>query len=305
MRVAITGASGLIGSALTQHLRQGGAEVVHLVRRAPKAVHERQWDPDSKRLDVETIADCDGIVSLHGLGIGDKRWTPEYKMLLLTSRTHGTTAIAGALAMLAEAGHRIRWVSGSAVGYYGDRGEEVLTESSDRGSGFLSELVQAWERSTEPASEAGVPVAYARTGIVLSRGGGALEPLLRMIRFGVGGPFGRGRAWWPWVTLNDHVRALTFLLENPQITGPVNLASSGEARQGQVVRSLASAMHRPALVPVPPPALRIVIGEFAGDILSSQRMRPEVLLGSGFTFEQPDVESAARWVTNPTAPQQP
>lgn len=305
MRVAITGASGLIGSALTQHLRAGGADVVHLVRRAPRADHERQWDPDSKRLDVESIADCDGIVSLHGLGIGDKRWTPAYKMQLLTSRTHGTTAIAGALATLAEAGHRLRWVSGSAVGYYGDRGEEVLTESSDPGSGFISELVQAWERATEPAREAGAPVAYARTGIVLSRQGGALEPLLRMIRFGVGGPFGRGRAWWPWITLNDHVRAVTFLLQNPGITGPVNLASSGEARQGQVVKALAAAMHRPALLPVPPPALRIVLGEFAGDVLSSQRMRPGVLLESGFTFEQSDLETAAHWVTSPTPPQPP
>lgn len=298
MRVAITGASGLIGSALTQHLREGGAEVVHLVRRSPKAAHERRWDPDSKRLDVETIADCDGIVTLHGAGIGDKRWTPAYKMLLVTSRTHGMGAVAAALATLAESGHRIRWVSGSAVGFYGDRGDEVLTEASPPGSGFISELVQAWERAAEPAVTAGVPVAYARTGIVLSRSGGALEPLMRMIRFGVGGPFGRGRRWWPWITLNDEVRALTFLLENPQITGPVNLASPGEARQGEVVRAIAAAMRRPALVPVPPAALRVALGGFAEEVLSSQRLRPEVLAEHGFAFEQPDLDTAARWVTS-------
>lgn len=296
MRVAITGASGFIGSALTDHLRSTGAEVVHLVRRTPRAEHERSWDPDSKRLDVETVADCDAIVSLHGAGIGDKRWTPAYKRELLTSRTNGATAIAGALATLADAGHPVRWVAGSAVGYYGDRGEEILIESSAPGAGFLPELVVAWERATEPAAVAGVPVACVRSGIVLGRSGGALEPLLLLIKLGVGGPFGRGRAWWPWITLNDVVRALAFLLENPQITGPVNFAAPGEARQGEVVRAIAKAMNRPALIPVPPPALRIVMGEFASDILSSQRVRPEVLVERGFEFEQPDVTSAARWV---------
>lgn len=298
MRVAITGASGFIGSALTSHLRAGGAEVVHLVRRAPKDDHERQWNPDSRRLDLETIADCDAIVTLHGAGIGDKRWTPSYKKTLVTSRTHGTSAVAAALATLAEGGHRVRWVSGSAVGYYGNRGEEVLTESSGPGSGFISELVQAWEGATAPAAEAGVDVAHARTGIVLSPRGGALAPVMRMIRFGVGGPMGRGRAWWPWITLHDQVRALSFLLENPEVTGAVNLASPGEARQGEVVRAIAAAMHRPALLPAPTPALRLVLGEFAGEVLSSQRLHPAALLEHGFVFEHADLDSAARWVTN-------
>jgi len=296
MRVAITGASGFIGSALTEHLRSTGVEVVHLVRRTPRADHERSWDPDRRRLDVETVADCDAIVSLHGAGIGDKRWTPAYKRELLTSRTNGATAIVGALATLADAGHALRWVAGSAVGYYGDRGEEILIESSAPGAGFLPELVVAWERATEPAAVAGVPVACVRNGIVLGRSGGALEPLLRLIKLGVGGPFGRGRAWWPWITLNDVVRGIAFLLESPQITGPVNFAAPGEARQGEVVRAIAKAMNRPALIPVPPPALRIVMGEFASDILSSQRVRPEVLVERRFEFEQPDVTSAARWV---------
>lgn len=297
MRVAITGASGLIGSALSQHLREGGADVVHLVRRSPSAGHERRWDPDSQRLDVETIADCDALVSLHGAGIGDRRWTRAYKETVLTSRTHGTAALAYAARTLAEHGHRLRWVSGSAVGFYGDRGEEVLTEASPRGQGFISDVVQAWEGATAPAAQAGVPVAFARTGIVLSRQGGAMAPLLRMIRLGVGGPFGRGRAWWPWITLQDHVRALAFLLWEDGITGPVNLSAPGEARQGAVVRAIASNLHRPAVVPVPPPALRVVVGEFANDILASQRMRPAVLTDNGFTFEHPDVEAAAAWLT--------
>ena len=293
MRVAITGASGLIGSGVSQHLRVSGADVVHLVRRAPSAAHERRWDPDSGRLDIDVIADRDAVVSLHGAGIGDERWTPAYKQQLLTSRTQGTSAIGSAVATLAQLGHPIRWVSGSAVGFYGDRGDERLEESSAPGAGFLSELVQAWERATIPAQEAGVSVALARTGIVLSPDGGAMRPLLRVLRLGVGGPFGRGRAWWPWITLTDEVRALAFLLDHPEITGPVNLAAPGEARQGEVVKAIASALHRPALFPVPPPALRLVVGEFAGDILASQRMVPAVLLDAGFTFTHPDLESGA------------
>ena len=296
MRVAITGASGLIGSALTQQLRDGGADVVHLVRRSPDAEHEREWDPDSRRLNVETIADGDAVVSLHGAGIGDRRWTESYKKELLTSRTNGATALASALAVLAEHGHQVRWVSGSAVGYYGDRGEEILTEDSPAGTGYVADLVRAWEQATDPARRAGVPVAFARTGIVLSSDGGAMAPLLRMLKLGLGGPFGRGRAWWPWITLEDEVRALAFLVGQPEVTGPVNLAAPGEARQGDVVRAIARAMNRPALLPVPPPALRLVVGEFAEDILASQRMRPGVLLEQGFTFEHADLSTAAAWL---------
>ena len=299
MRVAITGASGLIGSALSQHLRESGADVVHLVRRSPAAGHERRWDPDSQRVDVETLADCDGLVSLHGAGIGDRRWSAAYKQRLVTSRTHGTVALANALRTLAERGHVVRWISGSAVGFYGNRGEEPLTEASPPGSGFLSELTRAWEGATVPAVQAGVPVAFARTGIVITPDGGALAPLLRMIRLGVGGPFGRGRAWWPWITLPDHVRALTFLLDHPEITGPVNLAAPTEARQGEVVSAIARALRRPALLPVPPPALRVVVGEFAGDILASQRMRPTALLEAGFSFDHADLAAMAEWVATP------
>ncbi|MCA1783687.1 MAG: TIGR01777 family oxidoreductase [Dermatophilaceae bacterium] len=298
MRIAITGASGLIGSALTHYLRERGDDVVHLVRRPARAAHERQWDPASKTLDPEVIADCDGVVSLHGAGIGDKRWTPAYKMEILTSRTHGTTALANALATLAERGHLVRWVSGSAVGIYGDRGEEPLDETSAPGEGFLTEVVVAWERATQPAQDAGVSVALARTGIVLSPAGGAMKPLLLMLRLGVGGPFGRGKAWWPWITLHDEVRALAFLLDHPEVAGPVNFASPRPARQGKVVKAIARAMRRPALIPVPPPALRIVIGGFADDILASQRVEPQTLLEAGFSFDHATLESAAAWMTD-------
>lgn len=297
MRIAITGSSGLIGTALTDHLGERGDDVVHLVRRPARSGHERQWDPASTHLDPEVLADCDGVVSLHGAGIGDKRWSPAYKREILTSRTHGTTAIATALAALAARGRLVRWVSGSAVGVYGDRGEEALDETSAPGRGFLPEVVLAWEGATRPAKDAGVPVAHARSGIVLSPQGGAMKPLLLMLRLGVGGPFGRGRAWWPWITLNDEVRALTFLLDHPEVTGPVNLAAPRPARQGEVVKAIARAMHRPAIVPVPPPALRIVIGGFAGDILASQRVEPQALLEAGFAFDNATLESAAAWMT--------
>jgi uncharacterized protein (TIGR01777 family) len=297
MRVAISGPSGLIGSAVTRRLRGGGDEVVHLVRRPVRESHERQWDPDSKRLDPQVLADCDAVVSLHGAGIGDKRWTPSYKREILTSRTHGTTAIASALAELADRGQRARWVAGSAVGFYGDRGEETLDETSPAGEGYLPEVVTAWERATGPAEAAGVPVAHIRTGIVLSPDGGALGRLLPLLKLGVGGPFGRGRSWWPWITLHDQVRAMEYLLEHQDITGAVNLAGPEEARQGAVVSAIARAMKRPAIVPVPPPALRLVVGEFATDILSSQRVVPRVLDDHGFAFDHATVADAAAWLS--------
>ncbi|MGA8045457.1 MAG: TIGR01777 family oxidoreductase [Dermatophilaceae bacterium] len=296
MRIAISGSSGLIGSALTRHLRERGDEVIHLVRRPVRVSHERQWDPDSRHLDADVLADCDGVVSLHGAGIGDKRWTPAYKREILTSRTHGTTAIATALAELAGRGRRVRWVAGSAVGFYGDRGEETLDETSAAGEGYLPEVVTAWERATQPAEAAGVAVAHIRSGIVFSPQGGALKPLLLLLKFGLGGPFGRGRAWWPWITLQDEVRAIAYLLDHEDITGPVNLAGPEEARQGEVVAAIARAMHRPAIVPVPPPALRLVMGEFSDDILSSQRVVPHVLTDHGFSFDHALVADAAAWI---------
>lgn len=297
MRIAISGSSGLIGSALTRHLRERGDDVVHLVRRPVRESHERQWDPDSKVLDADVLADCDGVVSLHGAGAGDKRWTPSYKREVLTSRTFGTTAIAGALAELASRGRTPRWVSGSAVGFYGDRGEELLDETSAAGDGYFPEVVTAWERATQPAQTAGVVVAHARTGIVLASEGGAMERLMLLLRLGVGGPFGRGRAWWPWITVHDEVRAIAYLLDNAEISGPVNLAAPTPARQGDVVKAIARALHRPAIVPVPPLALHVVLGEFAEEILASKRVVPRVLSDHGFTFDHATVTDAAAWIT--------
>ena len=304
--VAITGASGLIGSRLSTELRGRGDRVLHLVRRdpagpdtLPDGVQEARWSPGD-RLDPGTLEGVDGVVHLAGAGIGDQRWTAERKRVLVSSRVDGTATLARALAELTETdGTRPRLVSGSAVGYYGDRGDEVLTEDSSSGAGFLAQLCRDWEAATAPAQEAGLPVAHARTGIVLSPDGGALGRLLPLARLGLAGPLAGGGSWWPWITLPDQVRALVHLLDRPDVTGPVNLGAPAPATQQQVTRAIAHELHRPAVVPAPGWALRLVLGEMSSEILASTRAVPGVLQESGFVFTHPDVEQAARWVVHP------
>lgn len=292
-RILVTGSSGLIGTALVAALRERGDEVVRLVRRAPRAADEVQWDPSSRRLDPAVLDGVDGVVNLAGAGVGDKRWTPAHKRDVLASRTDSTTAVATAVA---AADHPVRLVSGSAVGYYGDRGDEELTETSPAGGGFLADVVLAWEASTRPAVDAGASVAHVRTGIVLAREGGAMKPLLRLARFGLAGPLGSGRQFWPWITLPDEVGAILHLLDRPDVTGPVNLAAPEPARQREIVAALGRALHRPAVLWAPSPALHVVLGEFAGEILGSQRIVGDVLADSGYTCTHADLDSAVRWL---------
>lgn len=300
--IAITGASGLIGSALSASLRGRGDQVVHLVRRAPlpagelpSGIREVQWSP-GHTLDPHGLEGVDGVVHLAGAGIGDKRWSEARKRVLVSSRLDGTSTIASLVADLARSGQVPRLVSGSAVGFYGDRGDEVLTESSDVGHGFLARLTSNWESATRPAEVAGVPVAHARTGIVLTADGGALGRLLPLVRLGLGGPMDGGRAYWPWITLHDQIRALTFLLDHPEVCGPVNLSGPEPATQAAVTSALASELRRPAVVPAPGIALRVVLGEMAQEILASTRAVPKVLTEAGFSFDHPDLPGAARWV---------
>jgi uncharacterized protein (TIGR01777 family) len=292
-RVAITGSSGLIGGALSASLRQRGDEVVHLVRREPRAPHEVRWDPSARRLDQAALDGVDAVVNLAGAGVGDKRWTTDYRAQILASRVDSTATVSRAIA---EAGGGIRLVSGSAVGYYGDRGDEVLDETSDPARSFLAQVCVAWEAATRAAEEAGAPVAHIRTGIVLAPDGGAMTPILRLARLGLGGPMGSGKEFWPWITLRDQVRAVLHLVDHPEVTGAVNLTGPAPARQREIAAELGRALHRPAFLPAPAPALRLVVGEFAGEILASARVLPRRLEASGFAFEHPDLGTAIDWL---------
>ncbi|CAM4050233.1 TIGR01777 family oxidoreductase [Janibacter anophelis] len=288
-RVAITGASGLIGGALSSALAAEGHDVVHLVRRAPSGPHERQWDPQAQDLPAEVLAGVDAVVHLAGAGIGDQRWTPEYKALVHSSRVDSTDLIARSIA----AGHGpTRLVTASGIGVYGDRGDEVLTEDSAQADSFVAGLVRDWEGATAPAVAAGVPVAHARTGIVLSTKGGALAPMLRLGRLGLGGPLGSGRQWMPWVTLTDVVRGYTRLVEDPALVGPFNFTAPHPVRQRELARGIGRRLHRPAVLPAPRLALRVVLGEFSGEVLASTRALPQRLLAAGFEHRHEHLDEA-------------
>ena len=293
-RVAITGASGLIGSALSAFLGARGDDVVHLVRREPRARCEIGWDPASRTLDSGDLSGVTAVVHLAGAGVGEHRWTPAYKQEILASRVNGTATIATALA---ELGEPIALVSGSAIGAYGDRGEEMLTEDSDTGIGFLADVVRDWEAATLPAQRAGLRVVHARTGLVLTADGGAMQRILPLARFGLAGPLGTGRQYWSWITLHDELRALAHLIDQ-DIVGPVNLVSTQPLRQAEVMKALGAQLHRPAVLPAPALALKVALGEFASDILASARILPSVLTASGFVFEHDTIESAMRWLVD-------
>ncbi|GAB7191239.1 TIGR01777 family oxidoreductase [Kineococcus sp. NUM-3379] len=297
MKIVVSGASGLIGRALVEHLRAQEHEVLRLVRRQPSAADEVGWDPSTGRLDPRSLTGVTAAVNLSGAGVGDHRWSAAYRDVILRSRVDSTRTLAGALAALDEAPQVL--VTGTAIGVYGERGDEELTESSPRGDGFLADVVTEWEAASAPAAEAGIRVVHARTGLVASRSGGAFGKMLPLFRAGVGGVLGSGRQWWSLISLPDEVAALAFLLDAP-LAGPVNLTAPAPARNAVVTRALASALHRPALLPVPAVALRAALGGFAGEVLRSQRVLPAALTGAGFTFTHPDATSIVQWVAEPS-----
>jgi uncharacterized protein len=298
MQVAITGSSGLIGNALAQALQGDGHRVIAMVRREPRAGRDEiRWDPAAGTIDRTSLEGLDAVVHLAGAGIGDERWTPAYRRLVLESRTSSTGLLAETLPSL-QRPPRV-FVSASGIGYYGDRGDEVLTEESEPGDLFLSEVCKEWEAAARPAAEAGMRVPIIRTGVVLSAEGGALPRLLPLFKLGVGGRMGSGRQWWSWISIDDEVGAIRWLLEpTNDVTGPVNLTAPGTTTNAEFTKVLAGVLHRPALLPVPAFGPRLLKGrELADELLfAGQRVEPSVLARSGFRFEHPDLESALRAV---------
>ncbi len=289
--IAIGGASGLIGTALVQHLRARGDQVLRLVRKAAVQPDEVGWDPSRGDLHFSACSTVDTFVNLSGASIG-RRWTDSYKRELLASRVEPTRTLARAAASL---GPRATLISASAVGYYGDRGTEPLTEQSAGGTGFMAELVRQWEDATRPAAEAGNRVAIFRTGLVMAPRAGALGPMWPLLRLGVGGPLGPGSQIWPWISLVDEVRAITWLIDNP-ISGPVNLAAPATNSHAEVVRAVAAALHRPAMLGVPTWAIRTAMGQTTDLITASQNQVPAALLESGFTFDHPTLDDLTEWL---------
>ncbi len=294
MRIAVTGASGLIGSALVPELRDDGHEVVRLVRGAPSAPDEHEWDPAARRLDPAVLSEVDAVVHLAGAGVGDHRWTDEWKRTIRDSRVDGTLTVAEALARATPRPRVL--LSASAVGYYGDRGDQVLGESAGPGEGFLAGVCQEWEAASAPASDADVRVVLMRTGLVCARDGGMLARMVPLFKLGAGGRLGSGRQYQPWISLRDETSAIRFLLTTPEVSGPVNLTGPEPVTSAEFSAALAEVLHRPAVLPVPRLALRAVLGEFADDgVLAGQRAVPAVLAAHGFAFADSDVRSALRW----------
>lgn len=290
MKIAVTGSSGLIGTPLVASLRADGHQVLRLVRRPPSGPDEVRWDPAAGTVDTAALKGVEGVVHLAGAGVADHRWTKSYKREVLDSRVDGTRTISTAITSL-DPKPRVL-VSASAVGFYGDRGEEILIESSPPGSGFIAGMVQAWEAATAPAAAAGIRVVHARTGLPLTKDGGALGRMLPVFRFGIGGRLGSGRQYWSWISMTDELRALSFLLHADALSGPVNLTAPEPATNATITSALGHLMHRPTVFPVPPFALKIVIGGFASEVLISQRVLPSRLLDAGFTFEHAGLKAA-------------
>jgi uncharacterized protein (TIGR01777 family) len=284
-QVAVTGSSGLIGSALVAQLRADGYEVKKIVRRATRNNDEVTWNPTLGEIDLSGLADVDAIVHLAGVGVGDKRWSAAYKSDILNSRLLGTTTIANAAKTLGVK----KFLSASAIGYYGETGDRSVSESDRGGQDFLSVVCREWEAAADLALD--IPTIKLRTGLVLDPTGGALGRMLPLFKFGLGGKLGNGKQWWSWITLHDQIRAMIFLLES-KITGPVNLTSPNPVTNQEFTAALARALHRPAIFPAPAFALRAALGGFSTEILGSKKVMPKVLTEAGFDFDYPHVSNA-------------
>ena len=284
-RIAITGSSGLIGTALVGHLKSEGHTVQRLVRRAPVAVDEVTWDPQAGYVDLKALEGVDAIIHLAGTPVTDKRWSKKFKADILNSRLLGTTTIAKAVAEVKPD----VFISASAVGWYGESGNRAVVESDRAGDDFLAAVCHEWEAAADLAGD--IRTVKLRTGLVLDPTGGALGKMLPLFRLGFGGKFGNGKQWWSWITLHDVVRAIDFaLVEN--ISGPVNLSTPNPVTNQEFTSALARALHRPAVFPAPAFALKLALGGFSSELLGSKRVIPQALSDAGFTWNYPHLTEA-------------
>jgi uncharacterized protein len=294
VRVAVAGSSGLIGSALCRRLEGQGHQVIRMVRRRGQAGEpSAYWDPAIGAVDGAKLEGLDAVVNLAGAGIGDRRWTPARKQLVLDSRTQSTALLAKTLISLDNPPRVL--VNASAVGFYGDGGNQVITEQTGPGSDFLATVCQLWEAAAALARHDGVRVAFARSGLVLSTAGGALPKLLPLFRFGLGGRLGAGSQWWSWISLDDEVDALVWLVEH-DVAGAVNLTSPNPVTNREFTATLARVLSRPALIPVPRFGPRLLLGRELADSLlfTSARVRPGVLEEGGYGFKDVELEEGLR-----------
>jgi uncharacterized protein len=292
MKIVISGASGLIGTQLVATLKSSGHEVVQLVRRSA-AAGQIMWDPKSGKLDPASLEGCDAVIHLSGAGIGDKRWSDAYRKEILDSRTATTLLLANTIASLQR--KPSVFLSGSAIGIYGARGDEQLTETSAHGTGFLADVCKQWEAAAKPAIDAGVRTVFLRTGIVLSPKGGALKKLLPLFRLGIGGKFGNGKQWQSWISMDDEVASIIHLL-TANVSGAVNLTAPQPVTNAEFTKVLARVVKKPAIVPVPTFAPKILLGGELADALlfTGQRVMPQALTASGYVFKHSTLESALR-----------
>ena len=288
-RILISGASGLIGNALVLALQSRGDEIYRLVRRLPSNEREIPWDP-LHGIEPKSTSGFDAVIHLSGETVAG-RWTAARKRSIRDSRVISTQHLATALAQTEKPPHT--FLCASAIGYYGNRGDELLTEQSAPGDGFLAEVCREWEAATQPAAAAGIRVANLRMGVVLSRRGGALQQMLLPFRLGLGGRIGSGRQWFSWIHIDDVVAAVLHILENLIIRGPVNMVSPNPLTNTAFTKALAQTLRRPAIFPVPAFVLRLAFGQFAEEgLLSSARVIPQKLIESGFHFRYPDIQAA-------------
>ena len=293
MTIAISGSTGLIGSAAARAFERRGHDVRPIVRRAARTDSEISWDPERKTIDVTRLNGVDAVINLAGEPLS-QRWSDRVKQRIRESRVDGTVTLARAIASL-ETKPPVM-LSGSAIGIYGrNRGDETLDEASSLGDDFLASVAKDWEAATQPAVEAGIRVVNLRTGLVVSPNGGALEKMLPPFRLGAGGRFGDGKQWMSWIALGDYIAALAFLLDTPAIAGPVNLVAPNPVPNEEFTSVLARVLRRPAIFHLPRAALKLALGEMAeATVLASQRVRPRCLLEAGFNFSLPTLEAALR-----------